>query len=85
MASENVELNDMPIANFEELEFVIFCIENMAISLKISAERVYKAFTQDSNILSGYIVPCYDVLHSQGKEYIIEDLKRVMKSKGVCL
>lgn len=53
MASENVELNDMPIANFEELEFVIFCIENMAISLKISAERVYKSFTQDSKVHTG--------------------------------
>mgnify|MGYP002512517319 CR=1 FL=1 len=29
------------------------------------------------------IVPCYDVLHSFSKEYIVEDLIAYMKKKGV--
>ena len=38
---------------------------------------------QDSNIIDGYIVPCYDVLHSFPKEYIVDDLVSFMHKKGV--
>ena len=66
-----------------ELDFVIFCIENIAIHLGVEAEKVYKALTVKSDILNGYIVPCYDVLHTQGKEYIVEDIVGLMKERGV--
>jgi hypothetical protein len=38
---------------------------------------------QGAGIISDYIVPCYDVLHSFSKEYIVEDLVAYMKKKGV--
>lgn len=31
---------------------------------------MYKSFTDESDILNGYIVPEYEVLHTQSKEYI---------------
>ena len=71
------------IANSNELEFVIFCIENVAAKLGINPERVYQAFTEKSNILNGYIVPEYEVLHTQSREYIVDDLLDVMKERGV--
>ena len=33
------------IANLNELEFVIFCIENIALKLKVNAEEVYIALS----------------------------------------
>ena len=30
-----------------------------------------------------YIVPCYDVLHTFSREYIVEDLVDLMNKKGV--
>ena len=33
----------------------------------------------------GYIIPCYDVLHSQGKEYIVEDILTLMEKRGVSI
>lgn len=45
------------IKSSKELEFVIFCIENVAAKLGADAERVYQAFTEKSNILNGYNVP----------------------------
>ncbi|MDK7192681.1 DUF3791 domain-containing protein [Bifidobacterium sp. UMB1197] len=30
-----------------------------------------------------YIVPSYDVLHTQGKEYITNDIVSFMREKGV--
>ena len=49
----------------------------------MNAERVYEAFTEKSDILNGYIVPEYEILHTQSKEYILEDLLDVMKERGV--
>lgn len=71
------------IRNEKELEFAIFCIENVALRLGKSAERVYEALAVNSDILNGYIIPCYDALHTQGKEYIVEDILNVMRERGV--
>lgn len=67
----------------KELDFAIFCIENVAIYLGVEAEKVFEALTVKSDILNGYIVPCYEVLHTQGKEYIVEDIVGLMKERGV--
>jgi hypothetical protein len=66
-----------------ELEFAVFCIENVAKKLGINVEQVYQAFTEKSDILNGYIVPEYDILHTQGREYIVNDLLDVMKENNV--
>ena len=49
----------------------------------MNAARVYQAFTEKSDILNGYIVPEYEVLHTQSQEYIVDDLLEVMKEKEV--
>ena len=74
---------DETIKSFRELEFAVFCIENVAAKLGVDAERVYRAFTEKSDILNGYIVPEYEVLHTQSKEYIVDDLLDVMKKREV--
>lgn len=71
------------IKNSRELEFAVFCIENVAANLGVDAELVYKAFTEKSDILNGYIVPEYEVLHTQSRDYIVNDLVDVMKERGV--
>ena len=54
-----------------------------ALKMGVNAERVYQAFTEQSNILNGYIVPEYEMLHTQSREYIVDDLLDVMKERGV--
>lgn len=71
------------IKNSRELEFAVFCIENVVARLGVNAEQIYEAFTEKSDILNGYIVPEYEILHTQSKEYIVEDLLDVMKERGV--
>lgn len=71
------------IKDMQELEFVIFCIENIAEKLEKSADQIYVALAEKSNILNGYIVPEYEMLHTQGKEYIVNDIIQVMKERGV--
>lgn len=76
-------LKNQPIRNDRELEFAVFCIENVAIRLGVSSEKVYQVLAEKSDILNGYIIPCYEVLHSQSKEYIVDDIISLMKEKGV--
>ena len=76
-------IQDEKIKNSSELEFAVFCIENVAAKLGVNAEYVYQAFTEKSDILNGYIVPESEVLHTQSREYLGDDLLDVMKEKGV--
>ncbi len=70
------------IHNSNELEFVVFCIENIAQKLGVKPECVYQALTENGNILNGYIVPEYEMLHTQSKEYILADILSLMKEKN---
>ena len=67
--------------NSNELEFAVFCIENVAAKLGVNGKRVYEAFTEKSDILNGYIVPEYEILHTQSREYIVDDLLDVMQER----
>lgn len=65
----------------EHLDFITFCVGIMADALHWSASRVYSAL-RSTGLLTGYIVPCYDVLHTFGKDYIVEDLTEALREKG---
>ena len=76
-------MTDENIKNSNELEFAVFCIENVAAKLGVDAERIYQAFTEKSDILNDYIVPEYEALHTQSREYIVDDLLDVIKERNV--
>jgi hypothetical protein len=65
----------------KELHFSVFCIENVAERLNKSGAEVYKLLRESSAILDDYIVPCYDTLHTQGKDYIVDDIVGFMQEK----
>ena len=71
------------ISNAKELEFCVFCIENIATRLGINPKEVYTMIAEQSDILNDYIVPEYEMLHTQGKEYLVEDITDFVKEKGV--
>ena len=64
------------------LEFVTYCIGQLSLLLKLPQREIYKRLKK-SGILYGYIVPSYDVLHTFGSRYLMEDLTEYMKEKGV--
>lgn len=69
----------------DELRFVIFCIEGLAEDMNINPIIVHDALTRENDIVDQYIIPCYETLHTQGKEYIIENLKEVMAERDIAL
>jgi len=67
----------------EQSFFAVFCIEALADDLATTGNNVYKMLTENSDILDGYIIPCYEALHTQGKSYIVGELKDQMKKQGI--
>ena len=59
--------------NNDIVDFITYCIGNLSRKLSMDACEIYRRL-KESGILMEYIVPCYDVLHTFGKEYLMEDL-----------
>ncbi|WP_346698649.1 DUF3791 domain-containing protein [Catenibacillus scindens] len=78
-------LNSASIKNTDELEFAVFCIENIAARFWKNAEEVYQALTEKSDILNSYIIPEYEMLHTQSKDYILDDIISLMEERGIQL
>ena len=55
----------------EHLDFIAFCVGSLSDSLGKSASQVYGAL-RSSGVLNDYIVPCYDVLHTFSKDYLVD-------------
>ena len=67
----------------KELDFAVFCIENIAEHLNLNGADVYNLLAAKSKILDDYIIEHYDVLHTQSKEYIVNDIVEYMKKEGL--
>jgi len=63
--------------------FAVFCVEAVSDKLEVTGDKVYRMLTEESDILDNYIIPCYDSLHTQGKDYIVNELIELMKKRGV--
>ena len=66
------------------MEFVTFSIGCVAERLHKSPAEIYKVFKQ-ANVIAGYLVPAYDVLHTFGRQYLVDDVLDFIKEKGVNL
>lgn len=69
--------------NGDTLLFAVFCIEGIAQSLKMDGAEVFKLLVDKSDLLDAYILEYCDTLHTQGKEYIVEELVSLMKKEGL--
>lgn len=65
-----------------ELSFSIFILYSLADKWKMTPAAVHKVLNT-TGILDDYIIRCYDVLHTQGKEYLVEDITEFVREKGV--
>ena len=74
----------MKNCNKKELEFTVFIINKLSDYLKKPVSEVYNIL-KDTNILDEYIIGCYDVLHTLGSEYLMEDIIEVLEKRGIKL
>lgn len=70
------------IPSTKELEFVLFCIDFVSRELALSPDVVYKRL-KESGLLQNYIIDNYEILHTLGKDYLVEDIIGLMREKGL--
>ena len=51
--------------------------------LHVDAQKVYAALTEQTDILQEYIIPEYEVLHAQSKDYIVDAIIDIMKERNM--
>ena len=66
----------------DEKDFSVFLIHRLAEKWGKSVPETY-LILNDTDILDGYILKCYDTLHTLGTEYLVEDLTEYALEKGV--
>ena len=49
----------------------------------VSTQDLMDKITIQSDILNNYIVANYDVLHTQGKQYIVDDIIATIRERGI--
>lgn len=67
----------------KQLEYAVFCIESTAERLGIDGRQAYRLLAVRSSMLDDYIVPNFDVLHTQSKEYVVDGIVERLKGQGV--
>lgn len=61
-------------------DFIIFCIEYYKDKEKLSGEEVYNLF--DKYGVLDYLEKGYDILHTQGKDWLMEDIDIYLDNHG---
>lgn len=67
--------------SIDQLDFVTYCIGNLSVRLQLPQRTIYIKL-KDTGILNDYIVKGYDILHTFGKDYLMNDLISYMQEKG---
>ena len=65
----------------EEYAFVMFLIHELAESWNMLPNRVYRILSK-TNCITNYLVPHYEVLHTQGTDFVVKDIEEYIGFKG---
>ena len=64
----------------KELTFVVFVLHALGQHWNMTTPEVYDILNS-TGILDDYIIKCYDVLHTLGKEYLVEDITGLLEKR----
>lgn len=63
----------------EVFEFYTYCLENYAIRKQMSGMRAWLIFKETG--ADDYVIDNYDLLHTQGLEYVLDDIQRFINRR----
>lgn len=66
----------------KELTFVVFVLHALGQHWNMTTSKVYDILNS-TGILDDYIIKFYDVLHTLGKENLVEDITEFVREKGI--
>lgn len=70
------------ILSSEIFSFVIYMIHACANRWRKTAAQVYLALKQ-SGCLNHYLIPNYDILHTQSTDFVVKDIEEYLVQKEV--
>lgn len=64
------------------MQFAVFLIHQLSENWHKPAAEVYAVLNR-THILDDYIIKCYDMLHTQGSNALVEDITEFARERGV--
>lgn len=77
-----VNERNMKVMDKDTFSFVIYMIHACANDWKQKPSEVYKNMKR-INCIMGFLVPNYEILHTQSTQYIIKDIKEYFNIRGI--
>ena len=68
----------------DSMAFVVYMIHCCANQWRLSPAAVYRKL-KESGCIEAYLVPHYDVLHTQSSAYVLEDIEQYLKNRGIAV
>lgn len=65
----------------KQLTFLIYLIHQLSEAWQKAPVAVYDILNR-LDIIDGYLLPCYDALHTLGREYLVEDISELVVERG---
>ena len=60
----------------------VYMIHACANRWNVAPSRVYQALKR-SGCLDRYLIPCYDILHTQSTDYVVQDIEEYLEERGI--
>ena len=70
--------------NKDSFSFVVYLIHACANKWNMLPSEVYRKL-QSAECIDHYLVPHYDILHTQGTAYIVDDIREYLEVRGVTI
>ncbi len=68
----------------DSFAFVVYMIHACAAKWGMLPSEVYRKL-KETECIKQYLVPFYDVLHTQSTEYVVNDIEKYLSVRGVTI
>ena len=68
----------------DSFSYVIYMIHACADNWGHNPSEVYKKM-KSANCIMGFLVPNYEILHTQSTQYVMEDIKEYLSVRGISI
>ena len=68
--------------NRESFPFVVYMIHACANHWNSTPKNVYEKLNT-AGCIDNYLVPHYEILHTQGTDYLVDDIQEYLRVRGV--
>ncbi|MBR5345493.1 MAG: DUF3791 domain-containing protein [Clostridia bacterium] len=66
----------------DSMAFVVYMIHQCSHRWGLSTTKVYQLLNE-SGCIHSYLVPYYDVLHTQSSAYVLDDIQQYLQKRGI--